>query len=142
MYSAPTPIEPAWPPARAEPAAATTNNAANTLAFVMAGMLARARSTTTYAARVISPDLELSDLDARQWRNGWCLLAPPRMLDEPRWALVVVERGTVIKLVIAGGGDTRGSIAPVALPGLTSRDLTGYAKQLGVGAVIVIERGL
>src|SRR5678816_3987606 len=106
MYSAPTPSEPAWPPARAEPASATTNNAANKLVFVMAGMLTRPRWTIKYAAGVISSELELHDLDARHWRNGWRLLAPPRVVEQPRWALAVVESGRVIKLVI-GGADAR-----------------------------------
>ena len=104
-------------------------------------MLTRPRSTIKYAAFVISPELELHDLDARHWRNGWRLLAPPRVLEQPRWALAVVEGGAVQKLVIAGA-DARGAIDPVPLPGLGSRELAAYARQLGVGAVVVIERGL
>jgi hypothetical protein len=92
---------------------------------------------------VISPELELHDLDARHWRNGWRLLVPPRVLDKPRWALVVVDGGPdhVIKVVIAGHG-ARGSIDPTSapLPGVTPKALEAYAKQLGVGSVVVVER--
>jgi hypothetical protein len=92
---------------------------------------------------VISPELELADLDARHWRNGWRLLAPPRVLDRPRWALAIVDGAdhAVSKLVIAGEG-ARGAIAAVPLPGVTPRALEAYARTLGVDAVIVIERGL
>lgn len=92
---------------------------------------------------MISPELELKDLDARHWRNGWKLLMPPRVLDKPRWALVIVD-GTpdsVLKVIIAGDG-ARGSVdvATHPLPGVVSRQLEQYAKLLGVGAVIVVER--
>src|SRR5678816_1301731 len=133
MYSAPTPSEPAWPPARAEPASATTNKAANKLVFVMGGMLTRPRSRIKYAAFVISPELDLHDLDARHWRNGWRLLAPPRVIDKPRWALVVIDGDPekVLKVVIGGEGG-QGSIEPAPLPSLSEPALAVYAKQLGV----------
>ncbi|HEY5951037.1 MAG TPA: hypothetical protein VIV40_36345 [Kofleriaceae bacterium] len=96
---------------------------------------------------MISPELELHDLDARHWRNGWRLLVPPRVLDKPRWALVVVDGvvdgvpDRVIKVVIAGH-DARGSIDPAAAPltGVSEKALAGYAKQLDVGSVIVVDR--
>lgn len=92
---------------------------------------------------MISPELELHDLDARHWRNGWRLLVPPRVLDQPRWALVVIDGvpDRVIKVVIAGH-DAKGSIDPaeVPLPGLTEKALAAYAKRLGVAAVIVLDR--
>lgn len=92
---------------------------------------------------MISPELELADLDARHWRNGWRLLVPPRVLDQPKWALVIVDGGPerVIKLVIAGAG-AQGSIDPVPLPGVTPKALEAYGKRLGVGSVIVVERQL
>lgn len=68
---------------------------------------------------------------------------PPRVLDRPRWALVVVDGvpDRVIKVVIAGH-DARGSIDPSSAPlsGVTPKALEAYAKQLGVGAVIVVDR--
>ena len=56
---------------------------------------------------MISPELELSDLDARHWRNGWRLLVPPRVLDAPSWALVVIDGGLerTVSIVIAGAND-------------------------------------
>jgi len=86
---------------------------------------------------VLSPELELADLDARHWNNWWRLLTPPRVLERPRWALAILDEGRVIKLVIAGDG-ARGSIDPdtVQLP------VRGWAKKLGVSAVIAIERGV
>ena len=92
---------------------------------------------------MFSPELELHDLDARHWRNGWRLLVPPRVLDKPRWALVVID-GTpdkIVKLIVAGH-QAQGSIDPASapLPGLTEKALGAYAKRLGVGAVIVVDR--
>ena len=96
-----------------------------------------------YASPVLSPELELADLDARQWKNWWRLLAPPRVIEKPRWALAILDGGRVIKLVIAGEG-ARGSIDPATapLPSLTAKGLEAWAKTLGVGAVIAIERRL
>lgn len=92
---------------------------------------------------VLSPELELADLDARHWKNWWRLLAPPRVLEQPRWALAILDGGRVIKLVIAGAG-ARGAVDPatVPLPSLTQRGLEGWAKTLGVGAVIAIDRSV
>jgi hypothetical protein len=94
---------------------------------------------------VISPELDLRDLDARHWRNGWRLLAPPRVIDRPRWALVIVDGSPdrVLKLIVAGDR-ARGSIDPASapLPGVTEKALAAYAKSLDVGAVIVVDRNL
>ncbi|HSN27285.1 MAG TPA: hypothetical protein VLT45_13415 [Kofleriaceae bacterium] len=90
---------------------------------------------------MISPELELAHLDARHWRNGWRLLMPPRVLEQPRWALAVYENGRVIKLVIAGPG-APGAIEPVQLAGTSHKDLEAYAKQLGVASVVVVENDL
>jgi hypothetical protein len=88
---------------------------------------------------VLSAELELRDLDARHWRNAWRLLVPPRVLERPRWALVVLDGERVIKTVIAGDG-ARGSIEPVALAGTSHAQLAALAKQLGVHSVVVLER--
>jgi hypothetical protein len=92
---------------------------------------------------VLSPELELTDLDARHWKNWWRLLTPPRVLDAPRWALAVLDAGRVIKLVIAGEG-ARGAIDPASapLPGLSPGALAAWARTLGVGAVIAIDRAV
>ena len=94
---------------------------------------------------MISPELELSDLDARHWRNAWRLLVPPRVLDAPRWALVVIDGGLerTISIVIAGA-NARGAIDPATAPltSLQPKALEAYAKHLGVGSVIVIDRAI
>jgi hypothetical protein len=94
---------------------------------------------------MLSPELELANIDARHWRNAWKLLVPPRVLDKPRWALVIVD-GTpdrVLKIIVAGH-DARGSVdtATHPLPGVEPRQLEQYARMLGVGAVIVVDRAL
>jgi hypothetical protein len=94
---------------------------------------------------VIAPELALHDLDARHWRNGWRLLVPPRVLARPRWALVIVDGAPdrVCKVIVAGA-EARGSIPldEAPLPGVSPAALAAYARTLGVGAVIVIDRKL
>ena len=108
----------------------------------MRGMLTRA--AIRVQVRVVCCPRALARARARRSRcaplaNWWRLLVPPRVLDQPRWALVDRRRrASVIKLVIAGDG-ARGSIDPdrAPLPGVTPKALAAYAKALGVGAVIV-----
>lgn len=88
---------------------------------------------------MLSPELELAHLDARHWRNGWRLLVPPRVLAQPRWALVVRDGEHVVKTIIAGDR-ARGSVDPAALAGTSSRELAALCEQLGVHSVIVVER--
>ncbi len=83
---------------------------------------------------MLSAELDLRDLDARQWTNWWRLLVPPRVLALPRWALVVLDRGTPIKIVV-------GNVAipiPDHLPPIVKLDQ--WAKQLDASAVIALER--
>ena len=85
---------------------------------------------------MLSPEVELTDLDARHWKNWWRLLTPPRVLEPARWALVILDGGTPSHLIISGEGAR--PIAP--LPGLHPRALAQYGRTLGVAAVIAIER--
>ena len=90
---------------------------------------------------MLSPELELSDLDARHWKNWWRLLVPPRVLEPTRWALAVLDRATLVHLIIRGEG-AREIVPLPGLPEVTPKALAAYAKTLGVGAVIVVERRL
>lgn len=93
---------------------------------------------------MISPELELRDVDPRHWRNGWQLLVPPRVMNQPRWALVIIDGAIerVVKTIIAGH-EARGSITPpMPLKGVSEQALQAYAKQLDVGAVIVVDKPL
>lgn len=86
---------------------------------------------------MLSPELELTDLDARHWTNWWRLLVPPRVLARPVWALAILDRGTLVKLVITG----RGAVDPLpAFPG--PHALAAFARTLGVAAAIAVEREL
>ncbi len=103
---------------------------------------------------MLAAELELRDLDARHWKNWWRLLVPPGVIDQPRWALAILDGGALMKLVISGTG----AIVPTpALPGLAPgahaghgrpgifpdlAALEAWGKSLGVSAVIAIERRL
>lgn len=86
---------------------------------------------------MLSAELELAHLDARHWTNWWRLLVPPRVRDQSPWALAIVDGGRPIKLIVTGRGAIDlsvlggGAIAPAA-----------WAKQLGVAAVIAVDRAL
>lgn len=82
---------------------------------------------------MLAAELELTDLDARQWRNWWRLLTPPHTLDAPRWALVVVDGAPTraLKVIVTGHGT-------IETPPYAS--LAELAKRLGVGAVLALDR--
>ncbi len=83
---------------------------------------------------MLSPELDLAGLDARHWKNWWQLLVPPRVLEQPAWALAILDGGKPIKIVVTGKGNVEPSIK------FDVGDLAGVAKLLGVAAVIAIER--
>jgi hypothetical protein len=113
------------------------------MVFFMSGMLTRlaaARKLRWYARHVLSSELELAALDSRHWKNWWSLLVPPRVLDQPAWALAILDGGVVTKLVVTGKGAI--DAASVPLPGLDIKALAAWAKSLDVAAVVAIERRL
>lgn len=87
---------------------------------------------------MLSSELELTALDARHWKNWWRLLVPPRVLEQPAWALAILDEGRVIKLVVTGKGSIDPALAP--LPGLGEKALAAWAKTLEVAAIVAIER--
>jgi hypothetical protein len=91
---------------------------------------------------VLSAEIELSDLDARHWKNWWRMLVPPRVLAPTPWALAILDRGTLIHLVVRGEGARPLVPLPVPLPELGTQALAQYAKTLGVAAVVAVERHL
>lgn len=88
---------------------------------------------------MLSPELQLTDLDARQWKNWWRLLVPQRVLEPTRWAIAVLDRATLVHLIIRGEG-ARDLVPLPGLPEITPKALAAYARTLGVAAVIVVER--
>lgn len=91
---------------------------------------------------MLSAELELSDLDARHWKNWWRMLVPPRVLAPAAWALAILDHGTLIHLVVRGQGARELVSLPVSLPEFAPRALAQYARTLGVTAVIAVERRL
>jgi hypothetical protein len=86
---------------------------------------------------VLSPELDLADLDARHWTNWWRLLVPPRVLAQPSWALAILDGGTLVKVIVTG----KGSVDPLPAFG-GPKALGSLAKTLGVEAVICVERDI
>lgn len=90
---------------------------------------------------MLSAELDLTDLDARHWNNWWRLLTPPRVLAPARWALAILDRGTLTHLIIRGEG-ARPLVPLPGLPTVRPPALAQYARTLGVAAVVVVERRL
>jgi hypothetical protein len=93
---------------------------------------------------VIDADLRLLDLDRRHWANWWRLMVPPRAWGLPAWALAVVEdedHQDLVRLIVAGeGGRGQVPLQKVAWRGVGSGRLEELARQLEVGAVVVVTR--
>lgn len=90
---------------------------------------------------MLSPDVELHDLDPRHVKNGWNLFVPPG-LTAPRLLLGFVE-GTPprwVKLVLAGR-DARGALelADLGPPHLDARGLAALCRAHGADGAIVVD---
>lgn len=84
---------------------------------------------------MLSPELELANLDARHWTSWWRLLVPPRVLAQPAWALAILDGGKLVKVIVSG----KGSVDPLPpFPG--TKALAAFARTLGVEALIALER--
>lgn len=86
---------------------------------------------------MLSPDVELVDFDAASLRNWYRLILPPRVLAEPRWALVIIEGNAVVHAVIAPDGAV--PVAGVPFTGTDSDALDALADALEVDGVVVLE---
>lgn len=88
---------------------------------------------------MLAPTLELTDVEPRHWRAWVELLIPPPLRDRPRYALALVDGERVVRLAI-GGADAAGTVDPAALAWPPSpANLRAAARQLGVGAVVVVD---
>lgn len=87
---------------------------------------------------MLSPDVDLADLDARHWAGWWDLLVPPQVLARPPWALVVLDGQVPVHVIVSGLG---ARAVPAGAPGaLDPKGLAALAETLGVAAVLAIER--
>lgn len=86
---------------------------------------------------MLSPDVELVHFDAASLDRWSRLLLPPRVLDEPRWALLVIEGDRLIHAIIAPEGAV--PTARVPFTGTDPDALDALAEALEVDAVIVVE---
>ncbi len=86
---------------------------------------------------MLSPEIELAQLDARHWTNWWRLLVPPRVLAQPAWALAILEEGKLLKVIVSGVGTI-----DVPPPKFSVNSLAAYARALKVEAIVAVERDL
>lgn len=92
---------------------------------------------------MLGKDVALHHIEPRHWAGWLELLVPPAVRSRPRWALAILDddRLRVMKLVVAGH-EAKGAVDPgqLTLPP-TQANLRACARQLDVGAVIVLEVG-
>jgi hypothetical protein len=85
---------------------------------------------------VLAHDVEFIDIDGRHWANWIELLTPPAVMDDPRWAVLFIEHGELVKAV----QNQRGALDLAQVP-FTNTSASALAKlrdDLGVGAVVVL----
>lgn len=95
-------------------------------------------SSKQYHTGMLAADLMLVDIDGVDWANWFDLLVPPRMREDPRFALVFIDEGKLCKAVVRG----KGALAPDSVPftGTSRPELRSLARHLGVATLIVAER--
>ena len=87
---------------------------------------------------VLSPDVEMVDLDGRHLASWLGLLVPPG-LGEPSWVIAFVEAGRVVHAVRTG----QGAVDPATVPltGTGAAELASARRALGVAFLVVLEVG-
>lgn len=86
---------------------------------------------------MLARDVEIADIDGRHWQNWLGLLAPPGMLEAPRFAVVWVDGERVLKAIVRG----QGAVDPARVPYDGSADAPRQiAEALGVPVVVVLDR--
>ncbi len=88
---------------------------------------------------MLARDVEIADIDGRHWDNWLRLLVPPGAIDDPRFAMVWIDGDQVIKAVVRGQGALPLDQVPFA--GTSDQALEALAAELGVGALVVFQRG-
>ncbi len=95
---------------------------------------------------MLAPEASFDHIDQRQWHNGMRLLLPPRAVAAPRLAVAVVDlTGTTPSVVAAfalGGVAAPIDLVKRPLDDVSVAGLTRWARRLGIGAAVAIDRTL
>lgn len=94
---------------------------------------------------MLSASVEITDIEPRQWRGWFELLVPARVRTDPRWALVLLEDGKPLSIAICGGdvpAAKQSAASEATFPGTSSAALARFTGELGVNAVVAIERAM
>jgi len=94
------------------------------------------RGTSGYDSSVLSPDVELLEIDGRHWASWFDLLTPAGITRDPRWAVVFVEEDRAVRVVANGRGAL--PLRDVPFSGTSPEALAALRDALDVGAVVVL----
>jgi hypothetical protein len=83
---------------------------------------------------VLSPDVELVDLDGRHLANWLTLFVPPGLDRSFRVAIAFVDRGALVRAIVVGEG-----IVELPWHGIAQRDLAAARHAAGAGALLAID---
>ena len=86
---------------------------------------------------MFSSEVQIVDIDGRHWHNWYHLLVPPRLLAEPRLAVIFLEEGVPIKAVFRGLGAI--PIERISFSGTGRSQLATCASDLGAELLVVVE---
>lgn len=84
---------------------------------------------------MLSPHLELVDLDAAHWHNWWELLWPPGLDADHGWAIAYLEGELCTRVIVRG----RGEVSAAAWTGAGARELAAFRRALDVGVVVAVQ---
>ena len=85
---------------------------------------------------MLSPDVELVDLDGRHWANWWSLLWPPGLDEAFGIVVAFVEDGQLVRAMQLGKGEVT-----LDWRGISQKDLAAARASAGAGALLVLEHG-
>lgn len=94
---------------------------------------------------MLDAEIRVDHLDRRHWESWWRLLLPPRVQAAPRWALAIVDGASsphTLRRLIEAGPQGRGALPLETVPWRGVDRLEELARQLGVAAVVAVERTL
>lgn len=87
---------------------------------------------------MLADDIAMVDIDGRHVRGWLELLLPPGLRDEPRWALVALDRGTPVHALRGGRGAVE--LASLRFSGTGRAALRALRLRLDADVLAVIER--
>lgn len=91
---------------------------------------------------MIAPDVEIADIEPRHWLGWFNLLVPESARVDPRWALILLDDGQPLTIMLDGVGSAARTTSTdeASFRGTSPAALKQLAAELDVDAVVAVER--